>query len=350
MPSLTDQIHTIQNEDAEKELHWYTSAIIVPELPQIIETLEMCSNMLLYNTPQHPDPKLRIERGPPITLPCSTKKQEMLKGIVVRDGAYITQLKFIVREPSFNRIVNRLTLTQPILLQQIIVTKQAIDSAIEIINQLIVGAKSHGDCPGTETIHQEFLDKFNHLLREIQIAKNNLQLPTDPGLVFPQNVTPTSFFEPQLAPHTIATDVYINQAEICVDLKRLHKLTEKPWCEIDPATGVSYIDIIKEEVKMPVSSGASPLNTSDVEARMYELTRHTKLDPQLFSVLSHLTQPKYTPNDYLVKCATYEGSVVMVLKKIEVTSPDPVLVSAFTKLDSIEYLIGSFLENLQAIL
>ncbi|KAK7686842.1 hypothetical protein QCA50_009917 [Cerrena zonata] len=59
-----------------------------------------------------------------------------------------------------------------------------------------------------------------------------LQLPTNPSLVFPVNVTPADAFDPELTPD-IAIDLYISQAEVCIDLKNLHRVQDKPWCEID---------------------------------------------------------------------------------------------------------------------
>ena len=54
-------------------------------------------------------------------------------------------------------------------------------------------------------------------------------------------------FEPQLLDR-IAVDFYLSQNQVCIDLKSLHRITEKPWCEID-ANGKSFVDKLKEEMK-----------------------------------------------------------------------------------------------------
>ncbi|KAK6202851.1 RAVE subunit 2/Rogdi [Scheffersomyces amazonensis] len=355
-------IQELQVNNADKELHWLTTAIITPEFPQIIEALHICSNLLLYNSPQHPDPDNKIERGPAIKLPVSSNKSEFLKGIVVRDGAYITHLSVNLREPHFNKVINRLNLKKPMLLGQIITAKRSIDQAIESIESL---TSITDDCSIVN--HETLIQTFKNLLNYIQTAKVALQLPTDPNLVFPYNITPTSSFEPELIP-TITVDAYISQAEVCLDLKSLHKVTEKPWGEIEPITGMSYIDKIRDEMKLPSKSSTSsldstqPLNVQDIEKRLNELTgnsdsssinsiQDTTSQNIFSSVMSHLSlRPKHDPLDYITKCITYNKMVVMINKKLEVSSPDPILVSAFTKLDSIEYLVSSFLNNLNCLI
>lgn len=373
MDVLKPHIVAIQHRSADAELHWLISSIISPEFPQIIGALEICSNLILYNSSQHPDET--GERGPAVKLPVSSTKLEALKGIITRDGAYITQLQVSLRERHFNRIIHRLHLVKPMLLSQIITAKKSIDNSIELIktSQVILG-DSHD---AADRQHVALINLFQQLLNEIQTAKNSLQLPTNPTLVFPINVTPKDYFDPPL-PASISIDVYISQAEICIDLKNLHHVHEEPWGEIDPKTGESYIDKIREEMKLPSSSAASiassaastmnqtptpgerprePLNVGDIELRLLQLTAKSRPPTEhsqsnLFNNMLHhlLLRTKYEPIDYITKCVTYNEEVVMINKKIEVSSPDPVLVSAFTKLDSIEYLISNFLESIHSIM
>lgn len=349
-----DLIKRVHKENAEIELHWFISSIISPEFPQIIETLQICSNLILYNSPQHPDSEKLIERGPPIILPLSSNKLETLKGIMTRDGAYITQLQVTIKDHYFNKVIQRLKIKQPVLLPQIITAKKAIDDAIELIRN----ATSWIDSECKDDNHTQLIRIFNDLLVQIQIAKTSLQLPTDPKLVFPINVIPPDTFEPELTKQ-IAVDLYINQAELCLDLKHLNCIHEKPWCEIDNK-GKSYVDNLREEMKLP-NSGIStpqnltvPLTMTEVEKRLHHIDSEgrKKLENHgLFSnVISHLLlKQTYQPVDYITKCITYNGMVVMLNKKIEVSSPDPVLLSSFTKLDSIEYLISSFIDNINCI-
>lgn len=354
---MQNVVSEIQTEHADQELHWLISQVITPEFPQIIEALGICSNLILYNSPQHPDAQKQIERGPEIKLPVSSSKLEALKGIIVRDGAYVTQMTVQLKESHFNKILNKMTLKKPVLLPQIIRAKKSIDAAVGLIER----ASSEVLDDNCDQEHTRLIALFHQMLCEIQIAKNSLQLPTDPELVFPLNVTPASSFSPVLTPN-IAVDLYISQAEVCVDLKYLHQVQDHPWCEID-SQGKSYVDKLRDDMRLPSShvsrsltpAAAQPLNMADIEQKIHQSASTTPdgLRSQsnfVNNVWNHiLLKPKHDPIDYITKCVTYNNMVVMVGKKIEVSSPDPVLVSALTKLDSVEYLVSSFLENLQKV-
>lgn len=322
----------LQSTNENLEFDWLTQEVIVPEFDQIIEALRICSDLLLNNSPQRPDESQHIERGPPVKLPILLLKLETLKGIITRDGAYITDLLFQIKEKHFNKALSRVSLKKPILLLQIITAKQSIEEAIKLIDQ----CKSH-ECHA----HTQLVMAFELMCRHLQVAKTALQFPTDPNLIFPQHCMPRESCEPDLPP-LVAMDVYINQAEICVDLKYLHVVSELPWGDIAPL-GRSYVDIIKDEIQQ-----GQPLDPSYITRRIHELASNDG-ESLFFSNMLNMMKPKYDPIDYVTKCVTYRGGVVMIVKKIEVASPDPVLVSAFTKLDSMEYLITRFLENLNNI-
>lgn len=334
-------IHELKRNSLDRELHWLLQQVVKPELPQIIEALQICSNLILYNSPQHPDHKNHIERGPGITLPVSSGKLEALKGIVVRDGAYITKMSVALKDRNFNRVINRLHLTKPMLLPQIITAKKSIDAAITLMVQadsIFDGVPGDGNESKAHVQHHvELISVFNELLRELLTAKNSLQLPTQPELVFPMHVVSQQYFDPEL-PLLLALDIYISQAEICIDLKDLHRVTEKPWSEIDTATGKSYVDKIRDNMSNGIDE-IMPESSDKEDSGM------------LGNVFSHLLlRPKYEPQDYITRCITYNNTVVMLSKKIEVLSPDPILVSAFTKLDSVEYIVSSFMENIKKLL
>lgn len=331
-------IEEVKHSSLDRELHWLLQHVVKPELPQVIEALQICSNLILYNSPQHPDPENHIERGPSITLPVSSGKLEALKGIVVRDGAYITNMSVALKDRNFSKVVNRLHLTKPLLLPQIITAKHSIDAAITLMVQadsLFDGVSADCDKSSSHLQHHvELISVFTEMLHELLTAKNCLQLPTDPELVFPLHVVPHLSFDPQL-PELLALDAYISQAEICLDLKDIHRVTEKPWGDIDPSTGKSYVDKIRDDMSNGKNETPDLLEKDESNG--------------LGHFVSHLWH-KYEPHDYITRCVTYNKSVVMINKKIEVLSADPVLVSAFTKLDSVEYVVSSFMENIKKIL
>lgn len=386
MTTAVQPLSHIQLVHAQAEIHWYVSTIILPELSNLAEALQICSNLLRYNAPLLPDSAQHRERGPPIKLPVSSTKLEAIKGTMTRDGSYITQMSVQLKEPHFNKVLHRLVLRKPIKLPQIVVARDAIEAATAVISHLDSFLPLWDECSCEQTTvkpvasnnenHKRLADTFRTLLGHLEDARNNLQIPSDPNLVFPLNVTPANTFEPELT-HNIAVDLYVTRAEVCIDMKHLHTVREKPWCDIDPASGKSYVDNLRDEMRLPASSqssiaapaqgksGAStpqpptqPLNMADIEQRLSSVhsAGASVIDraatPNLFgNVLLHLLlKHRYDPIDYVTKCITYNHLVVMVNKKIEVSSADPVLVSVFTKLDSIAYLVGTFLENIETIL
>lgn len=341
-----ESIRRIQNQNADNELHWYIEQIVIPELPQLIETLEICSNLLLYNTPQHPDAANHILRGPPVKLPLTSNKLEILKGILIRDGPYIVQLHIALNQSNFNKVINKLDLTTPVLLDQIITTKKSLDDSIDNLKHFIKMEKT------TCENHDSLIQLFNKVLSNISAGKLSLQIPSNPNLVFPNNVMKSHMFKPEL-PKTVAIDLYLNQAEICIDLKKLHIITEMPWAEVKD--GRSYVDNIRDEMRLPSvkSSGintptlnSEPMKFSDLDSKLNKLHDDNFLNNML---TTFNLKPKLAPMDYITKCVTFNDQVVMVNTKIDVSSPDPILTSVFTKLDSIEYLISLFLQNLDTI-
>lgn len=334
MPSIAE----LKKRSVDKELHWFVKRIVQPELPQLIEALQICLNLILYNSPQHPDPEKSVRRGPALTLPVSLAHLEALKGIIVRDGAYITKMSVQLRDRRFNRIISRLNLRKPILLPQIIDCKKRIDASILLLVQSESIFDSDGEVDSDPKLHglqhQQLVHLFIELLTELQMAKNSLQLPTDPELVFPKHVISLTSFDPELSANQ-ALDIYISQAEVCLDLKDLHRVTEKPWCEIDSETGKSHVDKIRDGL----SAGQN-----------IKVDHDDRSEGGVILMLSHLLlRQKYDAQDYITRCVTYDSTVVMVNLKIEVLSADPVLLSAFTKLDSLEYVVSSFVENIKKL-
>lgn len=340
-------IATLQRANADRELHWLITSVIGVDVPQLVEALTTCLNLLMYNSPEP-------ARALPVKLPVLLSKSESIKGILVRDGPEIVSMTVQLRERHFNRHVSGLHLSKPYELPQIHTANRAIGIAIDLLHTsqaVLEDAEDHD--------HRALIRLFNELLGAIQTAKNALQLPTDPTLVFPNNVTPTTSFDPVLPPG-IAVDLYVSQGEVCLDLKTLHHVTEEPWSSIGP-DGRSYVDNLRDEMKLPSASGTPlstrsstplpdpPISISKIEERLHLVNPTLGHQSPLMSVLGHLLLRKYEPIDYITKCVTYNRAVVMVNKKIEVSSPDPVLVSALTKLDSVEYVIGNYLDSVNKI-
>lgn len=322
-------IQELKSEGTDRELHWLVNDIVETELPQIVEALQICSNLITFNTPQKPD--LHMERGPSITLPVSSGQLEAVKGTIVRDGLFVTKMSLFIKDKGFKNL-SKLALVRPMLLGQLAESQEAIEDALELIvkaSSIFDDTPVGGGSPRLHSsAHNELLSIFSELQRKLKTAKTCLQLPTDPRLVFPLNVAKESLFDSKL--DNVAIDIYVNQAEVCVDLKDLYRVTDKPWADIDPKTGKSHVDTIRDGI----SAGAAPPNEKNVQNHVF----------------AGLLKPKFEAHDYITRCVTYNKSVVMVNSKIEVSLADPILVSAFTKLDSLEYMVGRFVDNIKTLM
>lgn len=369
---LQEVVRGIQHDSAEQELKWMVHKIMEPEMRQIAEALETCSSLIVHNRASRfdgekeedghdgRDQEYKEEKGPKdskaegVKLPFSSSKTEVLKGVMVRDGVMVTLMWLRLHDDYFNKVTSTLRMVRPIVLPQLQAADECISRALEIIR--LTDGYIHQD---TSSVYESLMAAFRQLLQEVRTAKTNLQMPVDPELVFPKNVTPQDSFEPPLTDH-IAIDFYISQAELCIDMKYLQIIREKPWCEIDEH-GQSYVDKLREQMKLPSLAGLPkpsgplphPLNLSDVDNKLKEAAKEMQSSENLNAMKNFFThfliKPKQPPSEYITRCITYDNKVVMVRRKVEVSSPDPVLVSALSKLGSIEYLIERFLDNLQSI-
>lgn len=289
-------INTIQSDAAALEYQWLTS-IITPELSQISETLLIIKNLLLYNSPQKPDNLKLSQKGPPLKLPFTSR--DLLSGILSRDGLFLTNLLLIIKERHFNKYVSKVEISSPYPLNQLVRLVDTIDLALTLLQ--------------TEKNLSLLLPS---LLDYLSLSKSLLSVSSTLDSIFPA----AKISLPNIPPN-ISLDFYINNSDLCLDLKLLYKIDESPWLDI--IDGKSYVDIIRDQIKagLPVDIDLKPT---------------TKF----------FFQKRFEPKDYITKCVTYDNMVVIVLEKIEVSSPDPVLLSVKTKLDSLEYLIQGFLQNL----
>ncbi|RCK67012.1 Regulator of V-ATPase in vacuolar membrane protein 2 [Candida viswanathii] len=376
--ALTDTIRLLQVKHDDTELHWYITAIIIPDLSQVIETLQICKNLLLYNSPQAPSPKDCIEKGPLLKLPISLhNKTDSLNGIVIRDGPYITDLSLTIKNQYFNKYVHKLQLGTPVILEQIVNCLNSINDSINLLQDLQSIDREFKE--GVHN-HNKLIETFEVLLHHIHDAKISLQIPTDPNLVFPLKVTNGKDFEPELSDH-ITVDFYTCDNQISLDAKCLHKITEKPWSEID-STGKSFVDKLRDDMKLPSNTPSvhtirtpslrsspvpsvnkpeqqppqeqpsprvHPLTVSEIEKKVQEKTpNNTNF---LSNIMNHLLlRDKPKAMDYISRAITYNGMVVMVNKKFEVSTDDPILISISSKLNYIEKKINKFNTNINSLL
>lgn len=339
-PGTTMTLQALQLEQNHIQLHWYL-CYIIEELPQLIDTLTTCLELL-----SNPDSiKLAI-----------TSKLDWLHGIVTRDGPFIKNMNLHMHHFK----VPNLQLNQPFELTQIKHCQLCVINSIEKLSQFITLHQRLHQLPAPEftdlapngvptslvpEVMDETIDEQNHaklfalfkkLQENILEAKRLLQLPTDTQLIFPQHVPSYNNFIPPLSSE-YSLDIYINQANLCIDFKRLHIIKDEPWCQVK--NGKSFVDKVKDDLKI------GNLNVNDLQDMSSLALKYPDIEVGSFSWFK-----KFKPIDYVTKCITFNGMVTMIDKKVEVSLPDPILMSVLTKLDSLAYLINSYLTNLEMLI
>lgn len=312
--SFATTLRSIQSHDASLESSHYFSDIVLLGLPDIADALS-ATRHLISDTP--------------VKLPLTSVHLETLKGIAVRDGTCISEILVHLRHGHAKPV--SLRLITPLVLPQLVDAVLAIEDALEAVQ--LASALSCG----------EYVIRLCTLLTHVDRAKLLLQLPTDPLLVFPKHVCPANAFTPPL--ENLLVDLYVTRAELCLDIKCLHLVTERGWGDFDSSSGRAYIDIIRDEMSSQQENALSPQN---VEKRMAQLVSGTAPSNSILAVLSHFTH-KLDPLDYITRGAVYDGHVVLIDGKAQVSSPDAALVSALTKLDSVSYMLSIFVDNLKAL-
>lgn len=307
-------LQSVQAHDSSIESSHYFSDIVLLGLPDIADALSMTRDLIM---------------GPPVKLPLTSVHLETLKGIAVRNGKNVSEILVHLRHGSAKPV--SLKLVEPIVLPQLVDAVRAIEDALAAVR--IVPSLSSGEC----------ITRLSALLSHVDRAKSLLQLPTDPLLVFPKHVCPAHAFSPPL--ENLLVDLYVTRAELCLDIKCLHPVTERGWGDFDPTSGRAYIDIIRDEMSSQQKNALSPQN---VEKRMAQLVSGKAPSNSLLAVLSQFTH-KLDPLDYITRGTVYDRHVVLIEGKAQVSSPDAALVSALTKLDSVAYMISIFIDNLKAL-
>ena len=134
--TFIDTVLSIQSTQNDKELHWYIINIILPDLPQIIETLQICSNLLMYIHHKNLIPNNVLKRSIHQATFVFNNQQDSVNGIITRDGPYITDLNLTVKNHYFNKHFHKLHLIKPMVLEQLVNVLNLIKDSIAILQNL----------------------------------------------------------------------------------------------------------------------------------------------------------------------------------------------------------------------
>lgn len=317
-------------KDAELEKSWLIEEIVKPELPNIIDNVEKCLEMLESNQ------IFKI----PITSGSEMVNSPSIRGILARQGGYILDFQAVVKFPEFNKgkqtgfrmnSGRKLPLYQ---LNNIMVNLQQILTSLEDIEMI-----------KDVTI---FIKTMGNVLELLTQSINLLQNPPR-GLAFPENSNNAmkEMFQDystlsETPQHELSLELLLFKNEISIDFRNLIKVTKKPWCDIDPETGKSFTDKIKDKLKADRSK-----NLADVLKNFgIQIEEHSLFNNLIISAFNTEKTTLVQAQNYLSRCITFNNKVVMEAEKLAITTSDPSLISLSSKLNSLENSISNYYTNL----
>ena len=322
---------------ARGEASWLIEEIIKPQLPNILDNVKMCLDL--------------FQSGEIYTMPLSSSTKEndhtlpFVKGIIARQDQYIVDFQAVVRFPHlFNgkSVLFKMTSEDekfPLVQYQMIIDN------LRKITERLTGID-------TTLTEEEFMTMFTEVMGYLNESVVLLQQPSR-ELLYPYNnnepmkqLLGKSYekLKPLAPNNEISLEITLYKNELCVELRNLTRVTKRPWSVIDPETGQSFIDKIKQQLTSErTKSLRTVLHENGIELE----------DSGFITTLFNSTfkQDTFTTlkeaQDCLRRGATFDGIAVLEDAKILATTSDPTLISISTKLRSLQHSIRTHFENLK---
>ncbi|SMN20882.1 similar to Saccharomyces cerevisiae YDR202C RAV2 Subunit of RAVE [Maudiozyma saulgeensis] len=322
------------HDEIDAETLWLINEIIKPELPNISDNVSLCLQMLENDQVY----KMPVSNG----VKEGSSDVPWIKGVVSRKQEYITGFRVMVRFPDFQN-------GKVIALEMRPNFKYLLTQFGSISNNLHKIISLLDDLETMTDIHQ-FIKIYKDIVQILDASINLLQAPPS-KLTYPENNNEPmkQIFENYKencdnSTNLIALDLILVKNELCIDFRNLNKVTKKPWCTVDPNTGKSFIDKIKDELMTA--------RTKNVKLILEE-NGLTVEDSNFLNILLNSTfKPDTTTTlaeaqDYLRRGSTFDGSAVTESSKIMASTSDPILICVSSKLNGLKYSIDNHYENLK---
>ena len=298
--------------NAASDQTWLVDSVIKPELPQVIETLTRCLEMITSSTQ-------------PIKLALTSSRTEQAKGVITRIGDEIVDLDVTLSLNTFSKKL-RLKMKPQCHLQLLQWTE-----LIKLVNTALTDVVILQECEQFDEFFSQ-LNKVIVCLGKCNTAINNPHF----DVLFPQHkMDLTTVFDSDgnLLEHykdRLTMDFFLLNSEITLELKSLTTVTEEPWNEID-SQGNSHADRLRDDLKHH-------------RIQLNDVLEHEKHG--LFSQMFH----KFTAHDYLTRAITFHDRVVIEVEKLSINCQDPVLLAVGAKLNGVEHLISKMYKNLDLVM
>lgn len=320
-------------QDKRNEQQWLINEIIRPELPNIIDNVEKCIDML-YSDQLF---KMPVSSGGASTDASSPS----IRGVVTRCGCDIIDFQMALRFPQFNKgkvIIYRMDTGNKFPLEQL----KSIGKNLQQILKLLEDLEVEETC-------SLFIDKFNETLKLITQSITILQNPP-PELMFPfnhNNIMKQMFthYEElcQSTHHEVGLDLVVFKNELNIDFRNLMKVTKKPWCDIDPVSGKSVVDRIKESLRSDRGKKLGDI----LQEHNIHLEEASLLNNIMISAFNKESTTLQQAQEFISRCVTFDGKVVTECEKLQIATSDPSLISLTSKLNALEHTISNHFTNLE---
>ncbi|AGO13765.1 AaceriAGL104Cp [[Ashbya] aceris (nom. inval.)] len=331
-----DNFGSTKEPESEKgrELRWLVEEIVKPQLPSVIDNIETCLAQLVSEETF----KMPISNG------VSDDTQPMMRGTLSRKQGRIVDFQALVKFPQFHRgktvMYKMKEQDGEFQLQQI----ESICTSLYKIVDLLDELQSLADT-------QQFVERFGELLVLLTRAISVLENPPR-ALLFPEDnnkAVKTMFHEQTLCEsthHLVSIELVLFKNELMIEFRNLVKVTKRPWCQVNPETGTSFVDRLRQRLR---TQRNVPIKTvMEEEGVQIE-------EPSLVtSLISHLNTngERITlagAQDLLNRCVTFDGRVVMECEKVTVRTSDPGLICVSAKLNALASRLSTHYTNLRVM-
>ncbi|SCW04101.1 LAFE_0H05952g1_1 [Lachancea fermentati] len=312
------------------ERRWLIDEIIKPELPNIIDNVEKCLELLRSDQSF----KMPISNGASNDVDTPS-----VRGIITRQRGFIIDFQAIVKFPQFHRgkaVMYKMDPDTKFPLLQINSITANLSEALNLLDSLQVQQDT-----------DKFILEMGKILGLLTRSINFLQNPPR-ELVFPENnnnAIKKMFSYPnelcESTHHLMSLELVIFRNEISIDFRNLAKITTRPWCDIDQETGKSFTDVVRDKLK------------TERGKKLVDILKEQGLNVEEPSLLRNFfnTNPETTTlaqaQEILARCVTFDSKLVSECEKISITTSDPSLISISSKLNGLENCIGTYYTNLE---
>ena len=352
-------------ESSVLQKKWLITEIIKPELPNLIDHVEKCLELLSseerFVMPLSNGSNIPNGTNSNISSPSSasnsnsssttntTNSSTSIKGTITRQSGYIVDFHAVVKLPDFNK-------GRPIMLKMETGKKYPLVQIQSIISNLARSLNLFDELQQiseSKTLEFDETQLFEKKIGKIlELLTQSITLLQNPPreLIFPHNnnnFLKNNFGESYEAcestHHLVNMELVLFKNEVCLDIRNLTKVVKRPWCEVDPNTGLSFADKVRDRLKQ------------DRNGRILEILKEHGLQVDdasvlnnllsSFSVTERITLPQ--ANDLLARCVTFDGRVVTECEKVSINTSDPTLISVSAKLTGLENKISNQYVNIQ---